>query len=133
MPDLPPYVELHAHSAFSFHDGVSQPHELAAAAADLGYPGFALTDHDAVHGSMEFAHSAAPLGVMPIHGAELTLEGGEHITLIVEQREGWTTLCKLLTLAHADDARGLGAADPASRRASRLEDLITTQSRNPRA
>ena len=49
------YVELHAHSAFSFHDGVSHPHELAAAAAELGYDAFALTDHDAVHGSMEFA------------------------------------------------------------------------------
>ena len=33
-----PYVELHAHSAFSFLDGASTPLELAAAAARLGYP-----------------------------------------------------------------------------------------------
>ena len=44
------YAELHAHSAFSFHDGASQPHELAAAAANLGYAAFALTDHDGVYG-----------------------------------------------------------------------------------
>ena len=34
-----PYVELHAHSAYSFLDGASQPEELAARAAELGYPG----------------------------------------------------------------------------------------------
>jgi error-prone DNA polymerase len=96
------YVELHLHSAYSFHDGVSHPHELAAAAAELGYAACALTDHDAVHGSMEFAHAVAPLGVKAIHGAELTLAGGHHVTLIVEHASGWATLCRLLTLAHAE-------------------------------
>src|SRR5689334_9858097 len=94
--NAPPYVELHAHSAYSFHDGVSHPHELAAAAADLGYSHFALTDHDGVYGSMEFAHAAQPLGVMPIHGAEVTLTDGHHLTLIVENHTGWTSLCRLL-------------------------------------
>ncbi|MBI5310073.1 MAG: DNA polymerase III subunit alpha [Actinobacteria bacterium] len=95
-----PYVELHAHSAFSFHDGVSQPHELAAAAAGLGYAAFALTDHDGVYGSMEFAQACKPLGVKPIHGAELTLNDGRHLTLLVKSRTGWASLCRLLTLAH---------------------------------
>ena len=31
-----PYVELHAHTAFSFLDGASSPAELAAAAAEPG-------------------------------------------------------------------------------------------------
>ena len=31
------YVELHAHSAFSFLDGASLPDELAQRAAELGY------------------------------------------------------------------------------------------------
>lgn len=106
------YVELHAHSAYSFHDGVSQPHELAAAAAELGYAGFALTDHDAVHGSMEFAHAMDPLGVTPIHGAELTLEDGSHITLIVENNTGWKTLCRLLTSAHAETRSADAARTP---------------------
>src|SRR5436305_1283189 len=38
------YVELHAHSAYSFLDGASQPEELAARAAELGYEALALTD-----------------------------------------------------------------------------------------
>ena len=31
------YVELHAHSAYSFLDGASLPEELAIQAAELGY------------------------------------------------------------------------------------------------
>ncbi len=102
----PKYVELHAHSAYSFHDGVSHPHELAEAAAAHGYGAYALTDHDAIHGNMEFAHALQPLGVQAIHGTELTLEGGHHVTLIVENHQGWTTLCRLLTLAHAETREG---------------------------
>ena len=96
------YVELHAHSAYSFHDGVSQPHELAAAAANYGYGAFALTDHDGVYGAMEFAQACAPLGVKPIHGAEVTLDDGHHLTLLVKDRAGWSNLCRLLTAAHAE-------------------------------
>src|SRR5829696_5884998 len=47
------YVELHAHSAYSFLDGASLPEELAARAAELGYDALALTDHDGVYGSLE--------------------------------------------------------------------------------
>ena len=75
MPS-PPYIELHAHSAFSILDGASTPLELAAAAAALDYPALALTDHDGVWGSMEFAQSAVGLGLRPITGAELTVEVG---------------------------------------------------------
>ena len=52
------YVELHCHSAYSFLDGASLPEELAARAAELGYDALALTDHDGVYGSLEFAHAA---------------------------------------------------------------------------
>ena len=95
------YVELHAHSGFSFLDGASLPDELATEAARLGYPAMALTDHDGLWGSMEFAQSCAGLGVRPITGAELTIAptaaalprepyrgncppGCFHLTLLVE-------------------------------------------------
>ena len=84
----PPYVELHCHSAYSFRDGASEPAELAAAAAELGYEALALTDHDGVSGAMEFAHACAGVGVRPIVGAELTVEGGCHITLLVSLPDG---------------------------------------------
>ena len=95
------YVELHAHSAYSFLDGASQPEELAAQAAELGYPALALTDHDGVYGSLEFAHAAKHFGVRPITGAEVTLDRGAHVTLLVETPRGYANLCRLLTAAHA--------------------------------
>ena len=95
------YVELHCHSAFSFLDGASLPDELVAAALDHGYGALALTDHNSVSGSMEFAVSAKALGLRPLHGAELDLTDGRHLTLLVQDATGWSNLCRLLTRAHA--------------------------------
>src|SRR6201999_4346885 len=102
MASPPPYIELHAHSAFSFLDGASTPMELAGAAAALGYPTLALTDHVGIWGSMEFAHAAKGLGLHPITGAELTLRvdgpkrpdmahfsARQHLTLLVEDARGY--------------------------------------------
>jgi error-prone DNA polymerase len=99
------YVELHCHSAYSFLDGASQPEELAARAAELGYEALALTDHDGVYGSLELAHAAKALGVRPITGAEVTLVGGAHITLLVETSRGYANLCRILTASHAGTRR----------------------------
>jgi error-prone DNA polymerase len=115
------YVELHCHSAFSFLDGATLPDELVAAALELGYEALALTDHNSVSGSMEFAVAARALGLRPIHGAEVDLdepddsraahssEAGSragrkrerHLTLLVEDARGWSNLCRILTRAHA--------------------------------
>ncbi|HWE82446.1 MAG TPA: DNA polymerase III subunit alpha, partial [Gaiellaceae bacterium] len=95
------YVELHAHSAYSFLDGASLPEELAARAVELGYDALALTDHDGVYGSLEFAHAARHLGLRAITGAEVTLEQGAHVTVLCESRRGYENLCRILTDAHA--------------------------------
>jgi error-prone DNA polymerase len=97
------YVELHAHSAYSFLDGASLPDELALAAERHGYEAIALTDHDGLHGAMELAEvvRSAGLGVRPITGAELTMEDGSHLTLLCETRTGYANLCRLVTAAHA--------------------------------
>ena len=95
------FVELHCHSAYSFLDGASHPEELAARAAELGYEALALTDHDGVFGSLEFAHAAKAFGVRPITGAEVSLSDGSHVTLLVESPRGYANLCRLLTAAHA--------------------------------
>src|ERR671925_1502637 len=95
------YCELHCHSAYSFLDGASQPEELAIRAAELGYETLALTDHDGVCGSLEFAHAAKAFGVRPVTGAEVTLSDGSHVTLLVETPQGYANLCRLLTAAHA--------------------------------
>jgi error-prone DNA polymerase len=103
------YAELHAHSCYSFLDGASQPIEVAERAAELGYDAFALTDHDSLCGSMEFARAARDAGLRPITGCELTLTHGSHLTLLAENERGYRNLCRLLTLAHADDRRAPAA------------------------
>ncbi len=113
------YVELHCHSAYSFLDGASHPEELVARAAELGYPALALTDHDGVYGSLEFAHAAKHAGIRPVTGAEVTLDcgvgskearksgagRGVHITLLCESGRGYANLCRILTAAHAGTRR----------------------------
>jgi error-prone DNA polymerase len=122
VSDAGGYVELHAHSAYSFLDGASLPEELAARAAELGYEALALTDHDGVYGSLEFANAAKHFGVRAITGAEVSLQGSDvgstespsggtgfagagagtaHVTLLCESQRGYGNLCRILTDAHA--------------------------------
>jgi error-prone DNA polymerase len=117
------YVELHCHSAFSFLDGASLPDELAAAAVEHGYEAVALTDHNTVSGSMEFAVSARALGLRPLHGAEIDLDHDRHLTLLVEDERGWSNLSRLLTSAHAH-TRGHGSARPPSQPKASLEEVL---------
>ena len=101
-------VELHLHTCFSFLEGASLPEELAPRAAELGYRTLAITDHDGLHGAMEFAQACAAAGVQPIIGVELTLlhgfvderSGPVHLTLLAEREQGYANLCRLITLAH---------------------------------
>ncbi len=106
------YAELHCHSAFSFLDGASLPDELVPTALSLGYETLALTDHNTVSGSMEFAVSARALGLRPIHGAEVDLDDGRHLTLLVKDARGWSNLCRILTRAHAHTRDGRPGAPP---------------------
>jgi error-prone DNA polymerase len=136
----PPYVELHSHSAYSFLDGVSQPQELAYSAGRRGHVALALTDHNSVSGSMEFAGIAGDAGVRAIHGAEIDVVTGRgrhaspsraqagartgagedrcdthHLTLLVRDARGWSNLCRIITHAHAHtrDEPGRERAEPA--------------------
>jgi error-prone DNA polymerase len=99
------YVELHAHTAFSFQDGASQPTEMVMAAAELGYTHFAVTDHDSLAGAMEFAQACAAADIRGIIGAEVTVAedfGGDdaHVTLIARTFAGYSNLCRLITAAY---------------------------------
>ena len=113
------YAELHCHSAFSFLDGASLPDELVATALELGYEALALTDHNSVSGSMEFAIAARALGLRPIHGAEVDLDDGRHLILLVEDARGWSNLCRILTRAHAHTREGRPGEPPTAGRLER--------------
>src|SRR6476469_6226635 len=101
-----PYVELHACSAFSFLRGGSFPEQLAETAAELKMPAMALLDRNGVYGAQRFAVAAREHGVRPIVGAELTMEDGSVLPVLVKDRRGYENLCALLTQAHLRSAKG---------------------------
>jgi error-prone DNA polymerase len=126
------YIELHAASAFSFLDGASLPEALVDRAAELGYPALALLDRDGVYGAPRFHLAAKRAGIKAIIGAELTLVPGAHavdrtsrgrnagrppsgelrlcpLPVLVESREGYRNLCRLVTLMKLRAAKGEGA------------------------
>lgn len=117
------YVELHCHSNYSLLDGASHPEELVLRARALGYEALALTDHDNLYGAMQFAQYAKAWGLRPITGAEVTLAGGYHLTLLCASRRGYAHLCRLLTHAHLDHERLKPRVEPGVL-ASHAEGLI---------
>ncbi len=100
-----PYVELHCHSNFSFLDGGSHPAELAKRAAELEMPALAITDTGGVYGAVRFLQACRKVGVKPLIGAGLEVDGAE-LVLIARNLQGYSNLCRLLSLAHADQPKG---------------------------
>jgi error-prone DNA polymerase len=93
------YVELHARSACSFLRGASHPEGLAARAAELGLPAVALCDREGVYGAPRFHAAAREHGIRPIVGAELAMEDGSILPVLVASRAGYRNLCQLITRA----------------------------------
>jgi error-prone DNA polymerase len=100
------YIELHACSAFSFLRGGSFPEQLAEVAAKLEMPAIALLDRNGVYGAQRFSVAAREHGVRPIIGAELSMEDGSILPVLVENRTGYKNLCELLTQAHLRSEKG---------------------------
>ncbi len=102
---MTPYVELHCHSNHSFLDGGSHPCELAVRAAELEMPALAITDSGGVYGAVKFLQACRKVGVKPLIGAALEVDGSE-LLLIARNLRGYSNLCRLLTIAHQDQPKG---------------------------
>jgi len=107
------YVELHCHSHFSFLDGASSPDDLVSRTKELGSPALALTDHDGLYGIVKFCNAAKEQGIKPIVGAEITLDGGYHLTLLAKNMTGYSNLCRLISQAQVSHSKGQASLNPA--------------------
>src|SRR5438309_3115733 len=103
------FIELHAQSAFSFLEGAEHPEAFAAEAARLDMPTVALVDRDGVYGAARLARAALNAGVKPIVGSEITLADGSRLPLLVEDREGYQNLCRLITRMKLGAPKGAAA------------------------
>ena len=102
------YTELHARSAFSFLEGGSTPEELASVCAGHEMETMALLDRDGVYGAPRFHLGAKKIRVRAHIGAEVSAAGGWRYSLLVETREGYQNLCRLITRMKMRAKKGEG-------------------------
>jgi error-prone DNA polymerase len=107
---LPPYVELHCCSNFSFLRGASHPEELVEQAQELGYSALAITDEASLAGVVRAHRAASARGLQLIIGAEFRLcsEPGKNLRLVLlaQNRAGYGNLSALITLARRRSRKG---------------------------
>ena len=76
QPASDQFVHLHVHTEYSMLDGAARIDELFDAAARMGMPALATTDHGYVFGAYEFWKKAQGTGVKPIIGVEAYVTPG---------------------------------------------------------
>ncbi|HEV7389763.1 MAG TPA: error-prone DNA polymerase, partial [Gemmatimonadaceae bacterium] len=90
------FVELRAHTAFSFGDGGTSPEALVERAAALGYGAIGITDTADLGGIVRFGLEARRQNVRPIVGAELNVDGCP-VAFLAQSREGFNNVASLVT------------------------------------
>jgi error-prone DNA polymerase len=102
----PDYVELHARSAFSFHRGASAPEQLIRTAASLDLPALAILDRNGVYSAPRAYQKGQEHGIRSIVGAELTMDDQSVLPLLVQTRQGYQNLCRLITRSQLRSPKG---------------------------
>jgi DNA-directed DNA polymerase III PolC len=90
------YVPLNVHSCYSFLDSTLSITSIIDFAKRQNLPAIALTDHNNLHGAVEFAQAAAEAGIKPIIGAEIDFHG-RRACLYVQNQSGYANLCRILS------------------------------------
>lgn len=100
------YAELHCLSHFSFLRAASGPAELVAQAAALGYHALALTDECSLAGVVKAYVEAQKHQLQLIIGSEFNLNNGCKIIALVTDRQAYSELCGLISLARRRSPKG---------------------------
>ncbi|MDN5780666.1 MAG: error-prone DNA polymerase [Luteimonas sp.] len=107
---------MHCLSDFSFLRGAASAEELFERAARCGYEALAITDECSLAGIVRARDAAKITGVRLVVGAEFRLDDGLRLVLLVENRAGYSQLCRLITVARRAAGKGayrLGRAEVA--------------------
>ena len=100
------YAELHCLSSFSFLRGASQPQELAARAVELEYAALAITDECSMAGVVRAHTALRDTPTRLIVGSELRLSEGPLLVALANDRQGYGSLCRLITRARRQAPKG---------------------------
>ena len=100
------YAELHCLSNFSFGRGASSARELFERAKTCGYAALAITDECSLAGIVRALEASRDTGVPLIVGSEIQLDDGPKIVVLCETKEGYTSLCGLITTGRRASEKG---------------------------
>ena len=104
----PKFIHLRTHSAYSLLEGALPIKILTQVALASQMPALAVTDRNNLFGALEFAETAASLGIQPIIGATLKLHADEadssesdgYVALLAKDEQGYRNLMALISAAH---------------------------------
>lgn len=120
------FAHLQVASGYSLQYGTSQPDVLVQRAAELGQSIVGLTDRNGLYGAVQWARACMKEGIAPVLGVDLAVEYTEQhvssgagirrtpahggiwvdetqprVTFLAVNAQGWASLCRLVSAAHA--------------------------------
>jgi DNA polymerase III subunit alpha len=113
MTDLKsPFYHLHLHTEYSLLDGAIRLEPLFEKCHEYGMDAVCMTDHGTMFGVAEFYEKANKHSIKPVIGCEIYLAPRtindrtqidnrdlSHLVLLSKDREGYTNLCKMVSIA----------------------------------
>ena len=108
MPDQKDheYAELHCVTNFSFLRGASHPEELVIRADELGYAALAIPAECSLAGVVRAHREVKSRKLKLIIGSEFRLKEGPKLVLLVQNEQGYSELCELITTARRQANKG---------------------------
>ncbi len=100
------FVHLRVHTEYSLSDSIIGIEQIAAAAAQNKMPAIGITERNNAFSAIKVYKACRKVGVKPIIGAEISIENIANpdlqfiLVLICQNKEGFKSLCRLLTRAH---------------------------------
>lgn len=116
MQIIEDFVHLHIHSEYSLLDGSIKVKKLIKELVKRSAKAAALTDHDSMHGVLEFYLACQAEKINGIIGYEVNIEPllinnkkkeVSHLILLAENEKGYSNLIKLCTIANTTGKNSL--------------------------
>ena len=106
------FFHAHVHDEFSTLDGEGKPETYVQEASRLGFKYLAETNHGNCDGFLKFQEACLKNNITPIYGVELYIvpditkrdkyEKKYHITVLIQNKIGFTNVLKMLTIANLE-------------------------------
>ncbi|HEU4320798.1 MAG TPA: DNA polymerase III subunit alpha [Acidimicrobiia bacterium] len=109
------FAHLHLHTEYSLLDGAARIKDVVGAAAALGQPAIAITDHGNLYGVVDFVKAARQHDIKPIIGIEAYFTDGSrfdrppadqnkryHMILLAENEIGYRNLLQLSSKSYLE-------------------------------